>query len=402
MDVERIIDDIEQLQEMFEAPDIRPLSASDISAANRRHDETLAHCPWFRLWQRYRVCCRTRIPSAQTRGIGELDLRTKMKAAWYEKQGAARDVLIIGEMDDPQPRAGEVRIRLAFSGVNPGDVKKREDAFGIGMAYPRVIPHSDGSGTVDAVGEGVPREWIGRRVWCYGAQSYRAFGTAAEYTVLPLKLVVPLPENVPPEQGACLGIPGITGHRAVHVAGSVKGKNVLVQGGAGAVGACAVQLAHQAGGRVIATCRAESDKGIAMRAGADEVLLAGEKLLERIRALAATGVDHIVEVAFGANIKTDTEVLAQGGSIATYATNTPTPETPVWQLVFVNARLYFIGSDDVPAEAKIEATRDINKALEAGWKGLDIAEIVPLDQIARAHELVEHPLKPGRVIIAIK
>jgi len=325
-----------------------------------------------------------------------------MKAAWYEKQGGARDVLVVGKMDDPQPHAGEVRIRVAFSGVNPGDVKKREDAFGIGMAYPRVIPHSDGSGTVDAVGEGVPREWIGRRVWCYGAQSYRPFGTAAEYTVVPLKQVVPLPDSVPLEQGACLGIPGITAHRAVHVAGSVSGKTVLVQGGAGAVGACAVQLAHQAGARVIATCRAESDKQIASRAGADEILLTGESLAQRIRALAPDGVNHVVEVAFGANIKTDTELLAQGGSIATYATNTPTPETPVWQLVFVNARLFFVGSDDVPAEAKIEATHDINKALEAGWNGLDIAEIVPLDQIARAHELVEHPAKPGRVIVAIR
>jgi NADPH:quinone reductase len=325
-----------------------------------------------------------------------------MKAAWYEKQGAARDVLVVGEMDDPQPRTGEVRIRIAFSGVNPGDVKKREDAFGVGMPYPRVIPQSDGSGTVDAVGEGVSREWIGRRVWCYGAQSYRPFGTAAEYTVVPLRQVVRLPEGVPLEQGACLGIPGITAHRAVHVAGSVKGKYILVQGGAGAVGACAVQLAHQAGARVIATCRAESDKGIASRAGADEVLLTGEELGKRIRALAPDGVHHIVEVAFGANIKTDTEVLAQGGSIATYATNTPTPETPVWQLVFVNARLFFVGSDDVPVEAKIEGTRDINKSLEAGWKGLDIAEIVPLDQIARAHELVEHPVESGRVIVSIR
>jgi NADPH:quinone reductase len=324
-----------------------------------------------------------------------------MKAAWYEKQGAARDVLVVGEMDDPQPRTGEVRIRIAFSGVNPGDVKKREDAFGVGMPYPRVIPHSDGSGTVDAVGEGVSREWVGRRVWCYGAQSYRPFGTAAEYTVVPLTQVAQLPEGVPLEQGACLGIPGITAHRAVHVGGSVEGKTVLVQGGAGAVGACAVQLAHQGGARVIATCRAESDKEVASRAGANEVLLTSGNLAEQIRTLAPDGVHHIVEVAFGANIKTDTAVLAQGGSIATYATNTPMPETPVWQLVFVNARLFFVGSDDVPAEAKIEATHDINRALEAGWQGLEIAEVVPLDQIARAHELVEHPAKPGRVIVAI-
>src|SRR5580700_11382078 len=278
----------------------------------------------------------------------------KMKAAWYERQGAARNVLIVGQMDDPHPGSGEVRGRVAFSGVNPGDVKKREDAFGVGMPFPHVIPHSDGSGTVDAVGDGVSGEWIGRRVWCYGAQSYRAFGTAAEYTVVPSMQAVPLPEGVPLEQGACLGIPGITAHRAVHVGGSLKAKTVLVQGGAGAVGACAVQLAHQAGARVIATCRTETDKEIASRAGADEVLLTGEALAPRVRALAPDGVHHIVEVAFGANIKTDTEVLAQGGSIATYATNTPMPETPVWQLVFVNARLFFVGSDDVPLDAKTE------------------------------------------------
>jgi len=324
-----------------------------------------------------------------------------MKAAWYEKQGPARDVLIVGDMVDPQPTTGEVRIRVAASGVNPGDVKKREDAFGIGMAYPRVIPHSDGAGTVDEVGDGVSREWLGRRVWCYGAQSYRPFGTAAEYTVLPLPQVVPLPANVTIDQGACLGIPGITAHRAVHVAGPVEGRTVLVQGGAGAVGACAVQLGHQAGARVIATCRSESDKEIAFRAGADEVLLTDEKLVERLKVAAPGGVHHIVEVAFGANIKTDIAVLAQGGSIATYATNVPAPEIPVWQLVFINARLFFIGSDDIPAEAKMEAARAINQALEAGWQGLDIAERFSLDEIAKAHEFVEHPTKPGRVVVMV-
>jgi NADPH:quinone reductase len=189
--------------------------------------------------------------------------------------------------------------------------------------------------------------------------------------------------------------------RAVDVAGPVKGNTVLVQGGAGAVGACAVQLAHRAGARVIATCRSESDKEIASRAGADEVLLTDEKLVERIRGLAPDGVNHIVEVAFAANIKTDVEVLAQGGSIATYATNAPTPEIPFWQLVFINARIFFIGSDDIPTEAKIEAARAINQALEAGWQGLEIAERFPLDEIAQAHEFVEHPTKSGRVIVTI-
>ena len=271
----------------------------------------------------------------------------------------------------------------------------------LGCRYPRIIPHSDGAGTVDAVGEGVSQEWIGRRVWCYGAQTYRPFGTAAEYTVVPLAQAVSIARECAVEQGACLGIPGITAHRAVHVAGPVKGRTVLVQGGAGAVGACAVQLAHRAGARVIATCRSESDKEIASRAGADEVLLADENLVERIRGLAPDGVNHIVEVAFAANIKTDVEVLAQGGSIATYATDAFTPEIPYWQLVFINARIFFIGSDDVPTEAKIEAARAINQALEAGWQGLEIAERFPLDEIAQAHEFVEHPTKSGRVIVTI-
>ena len=324
-----------------------------------------------------------------------------MKAAWYEKQGAAQDVLIVGEMDDPQPLAGEIRIHIAVSGVNPGDVKKRGNAFGIGMSYPRVIPHSDGMGTVDIVGEGVSKEWIGRRVWCYGAQSYRPFGTAAEYTIVPVEQAVPLPETMPVEQGACLGIPGITAHRAVQVAGPVNGSTVLVQGGAGAVGICAVQLAYQAGARVIATCRSKSDMIVASRAGAEEVLLADEKLVERIRELAPDGVNHIVEVAFAANIKTDVEVLAQRGSIAVYATNAPTPEIPFWQLVFNNTRIFFIGSDDIPTKAKIEATHAINHAFEAGWQGLEIAERFQLDKIAAAHEFVEHPPKSGRVIVMI-
>ncbi len=123
-----------------------------------------------------------------------------MKSAWYEKQGVARDVLVVGEMDDPQPRAGEVRIRIAASGINPGDVKKRQNAFGVGMPYARVIPHSDGAGVIDAVGEGVSQEWIGRRVWCHGAQTYRPFGTAAEYTLVPLEQAIGLPEVVSFEQ----------------------------------------------------------------------------------------------------------------------------------------------------------------------------------------------------------
>jgi NADPH:quinone reductase len=236
-----------------------------------------------------------------------------MKAAWYEKQGPARDVLKVGEMPDPTPGPGEVRIRIAASGINPGDTKKRGDTFGIGMPYPRVIPHSDGAGRVDQIGAGVPSEWIGRAVWCYGAQSYRAFGTAAEFTVVPVEQVASLPEKVSPEQGACLGIPGITGHRAVHVGGAVNGLTVLAQGAAGSVGICAVALARHAGARVIGTVRSASDEPMARSAGAHEVVISDNELVSRVRALAPDGVDHIVEVAFGANITRSHLINALGG-----------------------------------------------------------------------------------------
>lgn len=324
-----------------------------------------------------------------------------MKAAWYERQGAAREVLVVGDMDEPHLQAGEVRIRVAASGINPGDVKKRQNAFNYGMPFPRIIPHSDGAGTVDAVGEGVPPEWMGRRVWCYGAQTYRPFGTAAEYTVVPVNQAVPMPDMVSIEQGGCLGIPAITAYRAVHVAGSVSGRTVLVQGGAGTVGVCAVRLAHQAGARVIATCRSDHDREVALLAGADEVVLADEKLVARVRELAPEGIDHIVEVAFDANIGTDVELLAQGGSIATYAATEFTPRIPFWPLVFRNVTVFFIGSDDVPAETKIKAADAMNQALVGGWRGFEIAERFSLDAIAQAHEFMEQPTKPGRVILTI-
>jgi NADPH2:quinone reductase len=324
-----------------------------------------------------------------------------MKAAWYEKQGPAREVLVVGEMPDPIPAAGEVRIRIAASGINPGDTKKREDAFGVGMPYPRVIPHSDGAGRVNQIGEGVPSEWMSRSVWCYGAQSYRPFGTAAEFTVVPVDQIARLPESVAIEQGACLGIPGITAHRAVHVAGTVNGRTVLVQGAAGSVGVCAVQLARLAGARVIGTVRSSSDEATAKNAGAHEVLLSDKELTSRLRAMAPDGIDHIVEVAFGANIETDVELLKLGGSIASYATNNAAPEIPVWQMVFKNIRLFFLGSDDFPKEAKWQAARDLNAALEAGWPGFEIAERIPLADIARAHELAEHPVRRGRVVVVL-
>jgi NADPH:quinone reductase len=306
-------------------------------------------------------------------------------------------------MPDPEPGPAEVRIRVAASGVNPGDVKKRQDAFSYGMPYPQVIPHSDGAGILDRVGDGVPTSRVGERVWCYGAQSYRPFGTAAEYVVVPAEQAVPLPDAVSFEQGACLGIPGITAHRCVHAAGPVDRHVVLVQGGAGAVGSCAVQLARRAGARVIATVRSADEEGVAARAGAHKVIrtdgVPTDEVVGRIRTVVDEGVDHIVEVAFDANIAVDTELLATGGSLAAYATGKSQPELPFWELVFKNIRVFFLGSDDFPAEAKAAAARELNAAFDAGWPGFEIGGRFPLSAIAEAHESVEGRQARGRVVL---
>ena len=324
-----------------------------------------------------------------------------MKAAWYERQGPAREVLEVGEIGDPETRKGEVRLRVAVSGVHPGDVKKRDDSFRSGMAFPRVVPHSDGAGWVDAVGEDVDPAWVGRRVWCWGAQSGRPFGTAAEQVTVPAERVSELADDVPFEEAASIGIPGITAHRAVELAGDLEGKCVLVQGAAGAVGACAVHLARKRQAKVLATVRKPEQQEVARRAGAHKVVLAGDGLEARLRALAPDGVDHVIEVAFAANVETDLALLRTGGSIATYATNAPRPEIPFWPLVFDNVRIDFLGSDDFPPEAKTRAARELSTSLAEGWRPFGHFDPYPLAAIAEAHEQVERGQSNGKVIVVV-
>ena len=324
-----------------------------------------------------------------------------MKAAWYERQGPAGQVLEKGAMDDPEPKAGEIRLRVAVSGVHPGDVKKRDDFFGTGMRFSRVVPHSDGAGWVDAVGKDIDPGWVGKRVWCWGAQSGRPFGTAAELVTVPVERVSELADGVPFEEAASIGIPGITAHRAVDLAGELEGKSVLVQGAAGTVGACAVHLARRRKARVLATVRRPEQQELARRAGAHEVVLAGEDLEARLRAVAPGGVDHVIEVAFAANVEIDLALLRTGGSIATYATNAPRPEIPFWPLVFDNVRIDFLGSDDFPPEAKARAARELSASLAEGWRPFGHFDRYPLAAIAEAHEQVERGQPNGKVVVAV-
>src|SRR3954447_17365977 len=248
-----------------------------------------------------------------------------MRAAWYDQQGPAADVLRVGDLPAPEPGRGEVRVRLHFSGINPGDTKKRIDRFGLGMPFPRVVPHSDGSGVIESAGDSVDAGRVGQRVWVYGAQSYRPFGTAAQLTVVPAEQAIELPDEVSDEVGACLGIPGITAHRAVFGDGPVAGKTVLVQGALGAVGSLAAQLAYWGGATVIGTATRSGDLDQLGSAVTHPVALDDEKPAEAIRAHAPEGVHRIVEVAFSDNADLDAAVTAPDGVIAAYATQRDRP-----------------------------------------------------------------------------
>ena len=325
-----------------------------------------------------------------------------MRAAWYERKGPARDVLVVGELPEPTPGPGEVRVHLAASGINPGDIKKREGWLGSPMPYPRVVPHSDGAGVIDAVADGVPAARIGERVWVWGAQSYRPFGTAAEFVAVPQDKAVPLPDGVDVATGACLGISARTAHRCVFADGPVGGKTLLVAGGAGNVGHAAIALAAWGGASVIATVGSREQADLARTAGASTVLdrHAADLTEQVLTAAAEAGVDRIVEVALGANLALDERVIANGGVIAAYASDAdPEPRLPFWPLLFKNVVLRLVGSDDLPAMAERAAVADITACLEVGRLRPPIATRFPLEQIADAHELVERGGSVGHVLL---
>jgi NADPH2:quinone reductase len=325
-----------------------------------------------------------------------------VRAAWYERKGPAREVLVVGEMADPEPGPGEVRIRVRASGVNPGDVKKRAGWLGFPMSDPRVIPHSDGAGTIDAVGAGVDLARVGERVWCHGAQSYRPFGTAAELVVVPAGQALELPEAVSFEQGACLGIPALTAHRAVFADGPVHGQAVLVAGAAGAVGSMATDLADWGRATVLATVRRAEDRERARSAGAAHALVLGDgDVAEQVRALAPEGVQRIVEVDLAANAQLDLDVLATGGVVAAYASSEPEPRLPFWPLLFANATIRLLGGDDFPPEAREQAARDVVACLRAGRLRARVGARFALAGIAAAHEAVEGGSVRGRVVVEL-
>ncbi|MBT4908048.1 MAG: NADPH:quinone reductase [Rhodospirillaceae bacterium] len=323
-----------------------------------------------------------------------------MKAVWYEELGPARAVLTFGEMDSPDPGPGDVRVKLHASGVNPADVKRR--GLGTyGMEYPRIIPNSDGAGIIDAVGDGVSDIEEGQRVWLFNGQRQgRAFGTAAEYITLASWLVAPLPDALSFDEGACLGIPCMTGHHNVFSSGPVTGKTILVTGGAGAVGHYAVQWARWGGATVIATVSSDEKAAHAKAAGAHHTVNyrdtdAADQILELT---GGEGVDRVVEVDLAANLDLTARVLATGGTISVYAT-TGDPENLMLRMALRNAIVRFMVLHSVPRAAIDHARADITAWLTAGNGLHTVAGAFPLSQCVEAHEFVESGAKLGTVIV---
>ena len=327
-----------------------------------------------------------------------------MQAAFYEHTGAAHDVLQIKEIPTPVPGPGEVRVKLAWSGVNPSDVKSRAGTRMKSLPFPIVIPHSDGAGMIDQVGADVPSARIGERVWVWNAAWMRPFGTAAQYVVLPSEQAVPLPPNTDLAAGACLGIPALTAYHAVHVDGGVAGKNVLVAGGAGAVGHYAIQLAKLKGAKqIIATVSGPEKAILARAAGADIVLnYKTEELPSAVReATEGQGVDRIVEVDFAANVETDIALLRPDGEVIVYGSGAPEIPVPFSAAIRKGVHLYFFIVYNLNTDVRQHAIADLTHLLDENRLHHNIAARLPLAQIADAHNLVEEGRVLGNVVLEI-
>ncbi len=328
-----------------------------------------------------------------------------MQAAFYEQTGLAREVLHIDEIPTPLPGSGEVRVKVAWSGVNPSDVKSRAGIRTKSLPFPRIIPHSDGAGVIDQVGPDIPSARIGDRVWIWNAAWMRPFGTAAQYVVLPTEQAVSLPQNTDLAAGACLGIPAMTAYHAVTSNGGVNNKHVLIAGGAGAVGHYAIQLAKIKGARrIIATVSGPQKAALAREAGADLVLnYRTDDLATAIdRATNGLGVDRIIEVDFAANLNTDITVLRQDGEVIVYGSGAPEISVPFSPAIRKGVHLYFFIVYNLESAIREQAITDLTALLEGDQLIHNIAARLSLEQIAEAHDLIERGQVNGNVVLEVK
>ena len=326
-----------------------------------------------------------------------------MKAAWYENIGAAAEVLQVGETSDPNPNAGEVLIEIKASGVNPSDVKTRAGARGE-LQFPQIIPHSDGSGVITAVGEGIDESRIGERVWIWNGAFGRAYGTCAEMIALPSEQAVSLPDETSYEAAACLGIPASTAYYGMLCDGSVENQTVLVTGGAGAVGYYGIQLAKWSGASVITTVSGDEKAAVANDAGADLIInYRDEDVVAAIKDFTnGEGVDRILEVEFGGNLSVSKEVIKPNGIIASYGSvAVMEPALPFYDLMFKGVKLntyliYIVSESD-----RNMIVNGLNAAMNDQALTHLVSESYALDDIVDAHLSMESNQVIGNIVVGI-
>ena len=326
-----------------------------------------------------------------------------MRAAYYKEKGAAREVLAVGEVETPRPGPGEVRVRIAVSGVNPSDVRTRSGAYARPVTFPLIIPHNDGAGVIESVGDGVSDARIGERVWLFKTQFLRPFGTAAEYAVLPADCAVPLPDGTDLAAGACLGVPALTAHRGVTLFGAVEGLTALVQGGAGAVGHYAVQIAKAKGAVVIATVSSDEKAAHAEAGGADHTInYRSEDIAERVKTLTdGRGVDRVIEVDFTANGPTYGDILARRAKVAVYGSGAAAVEMPVRSFIGMEPTFQFFNVYQLDPDPLAAGIADVTAMLETASLTHTVARRYSLDDIVAAHEAVESGEVLGNVVVEL-
>ncbi|HTS39234.1 MAG TPA: NADPH:quinone reductase [Xanthobacteraceae bacterium] len=325
-----------------------------------------------------------------------------MRAAYYERNGPAREVLRVGEIETPSPGPGEVRVRLKTSGVNPSDVKSREGRTRK-IAFPRVIPHSDGAGEIDMVGSGVPASRVGERVWLWNGQWKRAFGTCAEYIVVPAPLAVKLPTHTSYEAGACLGIPAMTAYHAVATADANAASTILISGGAGGVGHYAIQFAKARGAVVIATISSDAKAQLAHAAGADHTIdYKRENVAEQVKDLTdGAGVDAVIEMDIAANAKLYPGILHARSTVVVYGTGSAEAQIPSQFLLTNSIAIEYIFVYELTADERAAAVGAITRMLENKSLINNVALTLPLNDIVAAHEAVEQGKAMGNVVVTI-
>jgi NADPH2:quinone reductase len=327
-----------------------------------------------------------------------------LKVIGYEEFGLATEVLQVQEIELQKPGSREVIVKLRYSGVNPSDAKARAGSRPgvVRPEYSLVIPHSDGSGVIEGVGSELDKSLIGKRVWVRNGQWKRPFGTAAEYITIPIENTVEMLNQMTFQEGATMGIPGLTAAQGVFGSGSVKGQTLLVSGGNGAVGHLAVQLAKWGGAKVIST-GSQSNSHSILNNGADYFFdYSSDNLVSQILEVAPEGVDRVIEVEFGLNLTWLHQVVKPNGSIAVYGSaKEMNPTIPFGLYLFKAIKIDIFLIYILPQKQRELAINFLHSAFEQKALTPKIDSIFKLENCALAQNRTLESGRNGAVLLEI-